>query len=267
MNAEILHAALCALKAGETFALVSVLEVDGSSPASPGQKMLVYPDGRTEGTVGGGSVELRAREEAVAMVARGRGGVLRLRLDASAPDGVDSLCGGTAVLGVEVAIGGPRVLLCGAGHVAYALARILVELGLVHGVVDPRPEQANAERYPHAATVTAEAPPDWIARTGLAGWSHLVILTHGHALDGATLRAVWEAGFAGYIGMIGSKRKWVETRRALAASGVAEDWLARVHCPVGLPIGARTPAQIAVSIAAQILQQSSGDPAEPSRTP
>jgi xanthine dehydrogenase accessory factor len=257
MNAEILRAALGALEAGETFAMVSVLEVDGSSPASLGQKMLVYPDGRTRGTVGGGGVELRARDEAVAMLARGRGGVLHLRLDASAPDGIDSLCGGTAVLAVEVAIGGPRVLLCGAGHVGHALARILMELGLAHGVVDPRPEQASAERYPHAATVTVEAPPDWIARSGLAGWSHLVILTHGHALDGATLRAAWDAGFAGYIGMIGSRRKWEETRRALAASGVAEDWLGRVHCPVGLPIGARTPAQIAVSIAAEILKESS----------
>jgi xanthine dehydrogenase accessory factor len=256
MNADILRAALGALDAGETFALVSVLEVDGSSPASPGQKMLVYPDGRMEGTVGGGSVEVRARDEALAMMARGRGGVLRLHLDASAPDGIDSLCGGTAVLAVEVAIGGPRVLLCGAGHVGYALARILVELGLVHGVVDPRPEQANAQRYPHAAKVVAEPPPDWIARSGLSGWSHIVILTHGHALDGATLRAVWDAGFAGYVGMIGSKRKWAETRGALAASGVPEEWLGRVHCPVGLPIGARTPAQIAVSIAAEILKES-----------
>jgi xanthine dehydrogenase accessory factor len=256
MNADILRAALHALDTGEAFALVSVLEVDGSSPASPGQKMLVYPDSRTEGTVGGGSLELRARDEALAMLARGRGGVLRLRLDARAPDGVDSLCGGTATLAVEVALGGPRVVLCGAGHVGYALARILVELGLVHGAVDPRPDQANAERYPHAALVAVEPPPEWIARGGLAGWSHLVILTHGHALDGATLRAAWEAGFTGYIGMIGSKRKWEETRRNLAAAGVPEDWLARVHCPVGLPIGARTPAQIGVAIAAEILKES-----------
>lgn len=259
MNAEILRAALGALEAGKTFALVSVLEVDGSSPASPGQKMIVYPDGGTEGTVGGGILELRARDEALAMLVRGRGGVLRLRLDPSAPEGIDSLCGGTAVLAVEVASGGPRVLLCGAGHVAHALARILVELDLAHGVVDPRPEQANAERYPHAATVTAELPPEWIAHGGLAGWSHLVILTHGHALDGATLRAAWGAGFAGYIGMIGSRHKWEETRRGLAASGVGEEWLGRVHCPVGLPIGARTPAQIAVSIAAEILKESPGN--------
>lgn len=256
MNIEVLRTALHALEAGEAFAMVSVLEVDGSSPASPGQKMLVYPDGRTHGTVGGGSVEMRAREEAVAMLARGRGGVLRLRLDASAPGGVDSLCGGTAVLAVEVAVGGPRILLCGAGHVAHALARMFVELGLAHGVVDPRPEQTNAERYPHAATITVEPPPDWIVRNGLAGWSHIVILTHGHALDGATLRAAWDAGFTGYVGMIGSRRKWVETRRELTASGVPEAWLDRVHCPVGLPIGARTPAQIAVSIAAEILKES-----------
>jgi xanthine dehydrogenase accessory factor len=255
MNAEILRAALRAIEAGETFALVSVLEVEGSSPGSVGQKMLVYPDGRTHGTVGGGSVEQRARDEAVAMLSRGRGGLLHLQLDASAPGGIDSLCGGTAVLAVEVVVGGPRILLCGAGHVAHALARILVELGLAHGVVDPRPEQATSERYPHAAMVTVAAPPDWIVRHGLAGWSHLVILTHGHALDGATLQAVWEAGFMGYVGMIGSRRKWEETRRSLAASAVPEAWLDRVHCPVGLPIGARTPAQIAVSIAAEILKE------------
>ncbi len=256
MNPEILRAALSALESGETFALVSVLEVEGSSPASPGQKMLVFPGGRTQGTVGGGSVEIRARDEALATIARGRGGLLRLRLDAAAPGGVDSLCGGTAVLAIEVVVGGPRVLLFGAGHVAHALARFLVELGLAHGVVDPRAEQATADRFPRAALLAAEPPPEWIAHNGLVGWSHLVILTHGHALDGQTLRAIWDQGFAGYVGMIGSRRKWEETRRALAADGVAPDWLAGVHCPIGLPIGARSPAQIALAIAAEILQDS-----------
>jgi xanthine dehydrogenase accessory factor len=266
MNAAIVRSSLRLLEAGQPFALVSVIEVDGSSPATPGQKMIVLPGGATEGTVGGGGLEQRARDEALAMLARGKGGLLRLVLDARAPGGIDSLCGGTAVFAIEVAGGGPRVLLCGAGHVAHALARILVELGIPHGVVDPRAEQASAERFPHAACTDVAAPAEWISAGGLAGWSHLVIFTHDHALDGAALHAAWEAGFAGYIGLIGSERKRLEIWRNLASHGVRDEWLGRGpgprgHCPIGIPIGARTPAQIAVSIAAEILKESTAAPA------
>jgi xanthine dehydrogenase accessory factor len=260
MNADVLRSALHALETGRSFALVSVLQVDGSSPASPGQKMLVYADGATEGTVGGGGLEQRARAEALAMLARGTGGVLNLALDAAAPGGVDALCGGEAVLAVEIAAAGARVLLCGAGHVARALGRILADLGLAHGVVDARAEQTTRERYPQAAILETTEPPEWIAAGGLAGWAHPVILTHHHALDAATLKAAHRSGFPGYVGMIGSRRKWAETRLRLAADGVPQAWLDQVHCPIGLSIGARSPAEIAVSIAAEIVQ-TSHDPA------
>jgi xanthine dehydrogenase accessory factor len=81
-----------------------------------------------------------------------------------------------------------------------------------------------------------------------------VILTHDHALDRETLLALSKTGFWGYVGMIGSRRKWAETRKSLAEAGVPADWLDWVRCPIGEEIGAQNPAEIAVSIAAQIVK-------------
>jgi xanthine dehydrogenase accessory factor len=260
LEAEFLRRVLDAVERGEGFALVTVLTVDGSSPGKPGQKMMLFPDGRQEGTVGGGGLELRAKEAALGMIASGTGGVLRLELDRAAETPVDALCGGTATLVIEVYAPAARILLCGAGHVSWAVSRILAELGLAHLVVDARPETASVERFPHALKVHQESPPRFLERAGTRGCSHVLILTHHHALDQETLLALSRLGFGGWVGMIGSRRKWGEVRRALLEQGVAEEWLDRVRCPVGLEIGARNPAQIAVSIAAQIIREMAAPP-------
>jgi len=260
MIAEMLRSALAALEKGETFALVTVIDVEGSSPGKPGQRMIVYADGRQEGTVGGGRLEQQAEAEALAMLRRGRGGVLTYELDPDSPDSIGTLCGGRATLAVEVVIPAARILLCGGGHIALAFARLCRELGFVYSVVDPREEMTSAERFPAAAETVREIPPRHIERSDLARYSHVLILTHEHATDRETLRAIWEKRYSGYIGMIGSKRKWAEIRASLAQTGASPDWLDRVHCPVGLSIGAQTPAQIAISIAAEIVRESHASP-------
>ncbi len=256
MNPEVLRAALAAVGTGEPFALVTVIEVEGSSPGSLGQQMIVYGDGRQEGTVGGGALEARSVRDALAMLRAGRGGLLTYSLDPDSAEGIGAVCGGKALLSVEVSAPAGRILCGGAGHVSFAFARLCRELGLPYAVVDSRAEQVTAERFPGALALHAFPVHEWIERNGLAGFTHVVLFTHNHVLDGKALLAAARTGYTGYVGMIGSRRKWQEVRTTLLEAGVDEAWLARVHCPVGLPIGARSPAEIAVSIAAEILQES-----------
>jgi xanthine dehydrogenase accessory factor len=255
MIADVLKAALEALAAGEPFAMATVIEARGSSPGKPGHKMLLRPDGRHVGTIGGGQLELHVQREVGEMLARGRGGVLSYSFEPGAPNNPGMTCGGGATIAVEIVPAAARVLMCGGGHVAQALGRQLATLGFAHVVVDARPEVAARDQFPGAAEIRHESPPVFIRESDLGGFSHVIIFTHDHALDRETLLAVAHAGFAGYVGLIGSARKWAATRQALIEAGVAADWVARVHCPIGLPIGAQTPVEIAVSIAAELVKE------------
>jgi xanthine dehydrogenase accessory factor len=254
MMAEVLRLALAALDRGESFALVSVVDATGSTPGKPGHKMIVYPDGRQEGTVGGGALEQRAIEAALDCLRRGRGGVLTLSLSPEDPDSIGAVCGGEATLAIEVMRPAARILICGGGHVAMALARQCDQLGFAYTVVDQRGEMVSSERYPSAVERAVLPPPSYIEEHGLSFYTHVIILTHSHEVDRDTLRSVARAGFGGYTGMIGSRRKWAEVRADLERDGLSPEWLDRVHCPIGLSIGAQSPAEIAVAIAAELIQ-------------
>lgn len=255
MTKEIYRSVLAAMERGERIAILTLIEATGSSPGKPGQKMIVYGDGRQEGTIGGGALEHRARGAAIDMLVRGEGGLLTYALDSTSADSIGAICGGRATVAVEIAGPAARILLCGGGHVAWAFARLCRELGFVYFVVDPRKEMATAERFPDAAGIAVAPPSQFVENPGLERFTHVIILTHDHALDRETLLSLHGAGFSGYVGMIGSRRKWVEVRESLAAAGVSSPWLDRVRCPIGEAIGAKNPAEIAVSIAAQIVRE------------
>jgi xanthine dehydrogenase accessory factor len=213
MISEIYRTALAAIERGERIAILTVIEARGSSPGKPGQKMLVFADGRQEGTVGGGVLEHRAREAALEMLRRGEGGLLTYALDPDSPDAIGAICGGQAVIAVE--IGGPaaRILLCGGGHVAHAFARLCGDLGFVYSVVDPREEMLTTDRFPGAAERARLSPAQYIEQGGLDRHTHLIILTHDHNLDRETLLALSRSAYGGYVGLIGSRRKWEEIKR------------------------------------------------------
>lgn len=254
MTMEIYQSILAAIERGERIAILTLIEAVGSSPGKPGQKMIVYGDGRQEGTIGGGALEHRARNAALEMLARGDGGLLSYALDPDSADSIGAICGGRATIAVEVAGPAARILLCGGGHVALAFARLCRELGFVYTVVDQRSEMASAARFPDAAEIIIESPARYAAASDLGRFTHVLILTHDHALDRETLLTMHRSGFPGYVGMIGSRRKWAEVRTSLTGEGVPAEWLDTVHCPVGEAIGARNPAEIAISIASQIVK-------------
>jgi xanthine dehydrogenase accessory factor len=256
MNIEIMKRAVEAAGNGEPFALVTVLETEGSAPGTPGQKMIVFPDGKSEGTVGGGALEETARAEAVTRIASGRSGLLTCDMDPGSvsPDRIGAVCGGRAVLVIEVAASPVHILLLGAGHVGFAFARLSRQLGWSLTVVDRRSDLMTRDRFPGAGTLHEKAPDAFSLEADLVPFTHVIIMTHDHTLDRAILAAIASRDFMGYVGMIGSLNKWMDVRRDLEGRGCDPAWLDRVHCPIGLPIGSRTPDEIAIAIAAEIIQ-------------
>ncbi len=144
----------------------------------------------------------------------------------------------------------PELLICGAGHVGRALAAMAVQLDWRVTVWDDRPEFADAARFPTGVRVICDAF-EHLPRAFSPGM-RCVVATRGHAQDENCVRMALGADFA-YLGMMGSRRKIAALRESLAASGVAQSEIDRIHMPIGLAIGAQTPAEIAVSILAQII--------------
>lgn len=203
------------------------------------RRLLVRPDGSALGGLGGGEAEAAARSRAGELLASGEDALACLR------------AGGSHLI-VESFAAPPALLLCGAGHIGYALARLAAPLRFRVLVVDDRPQFASRERFPEADQVTAAPFTEAIASLPLTERDAVVVATRGHKEDhGALLAAVRTP--AGYVGLVGSRRKWALVSRALREAGVPPERVAQVRCPAGLDIGARTPEEIAVSILAEIL--------------
>jgi len=144
--------------------------------------------------------------------------------------------------------------LFGAGHVSTFVSRLAKLVGFGVVVIDDRAEFANRERFPDADDILVLPPADAFGRISVTASSYIAIVTRGHMHDHAVLREALRHE-AAYIGMIGSRRKKEMIYRALAEEGVSQETLQQVHSPIGLPIGAETPEEIAVSITGELIQE------------
>ena len=147
-----------------------------------------------------------------------------------------------------------RLILCGGGHVSLEVAHIARRLEFELVIIDDRPEFASPERFPMAARVVCAPFLKALDALGSRESDYYVILTRGHAHDRDCLEHVLRGKYA-YAGMIGSRTKVAAVKAALEAAGIAREILDGVHSPIGLSIGAQTPAEIAVSIAAELVQE------------
>ena len=145
-----------------------------------------------------------------------------------------------------------RLIVCGGGHVSLELAHMAARLDFEVVILDDREEFANPERFPMAARVLCMPFPAALETLGSRESDYFAILTRGHAFDRECLEQILKGRYA-YVGMIGSRTKVAAVRAALAAAGIPRETLERVHAPIGLPIGGQSPAEIAVSIAAQLV--------------
>ncbi|HEV2385892.1 MAG TPA: XdhC/CoxI family protein [Candidatus Acidoferrales bacterium] len=237
--------------AGRRGALATIVHVNGSIPSFESSRMLVRDDGTIAGTIGGGCVEAEvwAAAKDVMRSERPRKLTFNLNNDPSYDTGL--ICGGTLEIFVEPILPSPVLYVFGGGHVSLALARVASQAGFEIAVADDREAFANRERFPMAREVYTTYE-DAFAKIQPNDSSYLVIVTRGHKDDMRVLK--WAVGTgARYIGMIGSKRKVIGVYKALQAEGIPLDRFSRVHAPVGLEIGALTPEEIAVSIAAELI--------------
>jgi len=246
---------------GVVFVTVTLIQPEGHVPQDIGAKAIVTHKGLAWGTVGGGRLEAAAIEHAKKMIARALAGVdtnqpvapemIRYELQRD----LNMVCGGAATFFYELSIGHIwNIALFGAGHVAQATAALLSTFHCNLQCIDHREEWLRMIQPKHnVRTVLTSDPCECVAR--LSAGTFYLCMTQGHASDLPIVRQILMRGDAAFIGVIGSEPKARTLRSTLIQEGFAEQAVANIHCPVGLPIGSNSPAEIAVSIAAQLLQK------------
>jgi len=236
---QVYEAALETLRRGEPAAVATVIEARGSTPREVGAKMLVYADGRTVGTVGGGPLEAWVIEKAQMALAEGQSRELEYRPVAE-ERGAQDVCGGDMRFFVEVLLPRSTLLIIGGGHIGQAVA----ELG----------EMVTPERFPQANALLSGPLDEELRAFPLTRQTYVVLVTPHHSFTGdeRALAVLAERPVA-YVGLLGSHRRSQATFERARALGVPDESLARVHTPIGLDIGAETPREIAVSILAEII--------------
>jgi xanthine dehydrogenase accessory factor len=242
--------------AGRPAVLVTVVRAEGSTPREAGAKMVVAEEG-FRGSIGGGHLELKALEIARELLAAGGAGAPLLR-DFPLGPSLGQCCGGAATLLFEAVVPAAwDVAVFGAGHVGKALVKLLADLPCRVAWIDARPGEFPEALPPRVRRVVPESPAEAVA--DLPGGCDVVVMTHSHALDQEVVEAALRRGQHRYLGLIGSGTKRARCVARLEAKGFTAEQVARLTCPIGVP-GAtgKLPAEIAVAVAAQLLQARGG---------
>jgi xanthine dehydrogenase accessory factor len=263
MNGEdrqVLEELLAAQGRREPVALAVVIRDQGSVPRHAGAKMLVYGDGRTLGTIGGG--EMESRVVAAAQEALGDGAPRVVPYSLVDPKrGDPGVCGGSVEIYVEPHPGPDTLVILGCGHVGRALAALGKWLDFRVVAWDDRPEMATRANMPDADVLLSGSPADLLAAQPINNRAYLALVTRNVGLDRQLLPPLLDTP-AAYIGVMGSRRRWEETKRQLLADGIPAEKLTRVTSPIGLELNAELPNEIAVSIMAQIIMTKRGGTGE-----
>ena len=320
MDAQLLFAIETGLSAGNPVMLATIVGREGSAPRGIGTGMTVSIGGAQTGTVGGGSLEFRVRQDALALLQAGSCAMKQYEIHtdektvysgsvtilfrpfagesgralcatirsvletgqeayllcrlletcalesmvlsaealcktcniACAPQEANIIRGEEAWL-IEPVLPQPRVILLGGGHVAQCMARQLALLEYRIWVVEDRAEFATATLFPMAERVLCCDYTTVEPLLNINSRDHAIVMSRGHETDYQILRWLLRSP-ADYIGCIGSKKKIALTKERLLAEGLTNAQFERLHAPVGLAIGAQTPAEIAVSVAAEMIQ-------------
>jgi xanthine dehydrogenase accessory factor len=242
------------LRAERAIALVTVVGGPGT-----GRKLLVRPGPEVEGSLGDDNLDRVVARDAVAELEAGRSGVRHYGPHGEArQDEVMAF--------IETFVPPPRMLIFGAVDFTAALVRIAKVLGYRVTVCDARETFATTQRFPLADEVVVDWPHRLLERVGssLGPRDAVCVLTHDHKFDVPALSAALQTG-VGYLGAMGSRRTTEERNERLVEAGVDRSALDRIHAPIGLDLGARTPEETAVSICAEIIAARTGKRATPLR--
>ncbi|HWS23818.1 MAG TPA: XdhC/CoxI family protein [Anaerolineales bacterium] len=247
----------------QEFALCTIIKQSGSTPRHLGSKMVVTADGTFTGSVGGGELEHRVIECALNCLAEKRSEILSYQLN-SLENGDPGVCGGQVEIFVETIKLPTQIVIVGGGHVGKALVNLAKWLGFYVILSDDRPEFCDSSRIPGADQYILCPLAEIPNHISIDASTNLILTTRGVKIDVPGLPNILQSN-AAYIGIIGSKRRWITTRGELIELGIGEEVLDKVHSPIGINVGAETPEEIALSIMAEVMILQKGKSGESMR--
>ena len=248
------------IRKGGALALVTVVEVGGSVPQRIGAKMLVDSLGnRLWGTIGGGTIENLVLKEVQMLIQKRTPELKEYEFTEEGEKATGMLCGGKMTVFIDILGVGPKSYIFGAGHISQRLVPLLASLGFWTIVIDDRKEYLDESFKDSQVSETISGIfPLVIDSIEFEKDSYIIIITYSHELDEQILKhllttRMQELQTWKYLGMIGSKRKVKEIFNRLESQGIDSNLLEKVHAPIGVPIRSQTPEEIAISIAAEII--------------
>jgi xanthine dehydrogenase accessory factor len=237
---------------GQKCAIATIVDVRGSIPSYESAKILVREDGSMIGTIGGGCVEAEVWNAAREVIESEKPKHLNFNLGQDAAYDNGLICGGQLDVFVEPVLPLPRAFIFGGGHISKSLAKVAALAGFGAVVIDNRESFANRERFPDALEVHAAEYEDAFPKLAINETSYIIIVTRGHRDDMRVLKLALGTP-ARYLAMIGSKRKVINVIRELEKEGLPRAAFERIYAPMGLDIGAISPEEIAISVAAEMI--------------
>ncbi len=256
INQRIVRELAAAIDRSVPIVLATVIDTRRSVPRHAGSKMLVYRDGRTTGSIGGGEMESRVIEEAVEIFRDGTPRLLSYEL-ANPDRGDPGICGGEVNLYLEAYMPASTVFVIGCGHIGRAVVELAHWIGFRVVAYDDRPELADPEALADADVVVGGDFAAALRKAPITSETHVVVVSRNMAVDLDVLLLILDTP-ARSIGVMGSRRRWRATRTALQEAGVSADSLARLRAPIGLELNAETPEEIAISILSELVMERRG---------
>ncbi len=230
---------LAAAEQGMKISICTVIDAPLTKREHVGKIMLVYPDGEVSGS-------LEDEDLTQLVIAKMR------QMLWEQPVMLEFEQDGRYRVFWDSTIHKRKAVVFGAGHISQPLVEMLALVDFSVTVVDDRPDFANASRFPWADSIICDQFQKALQVIKSDSGTAVIIVTRGHRYDMECLRVMLTKEF-GYIGMIGSRRRVHDIRKLMAEEGIAKEVLARLHAPIGLDIGAQTPAEIAVAITAEVI--------------
>lgn len=214
--------------------------------------MLVYGDGKTSGTIGGGKFEALVVEDCLETIANKETRLKTYPLREDKPDSFGAICGGEVTVMIEPQNLSTAMFLIGGGHCSLAIGKLALDCGMHVTALDDRADQL--ENFPAQVKRVVDDAAKFISGREWRDDEAIVLVSRNYEFDREALDAALKTSGAGYIGMIGSRRKVLRVFDELKQRGVNADRLSEIYAPIGLDIGADSPAEIAVSVIAEILK-------------
>ena len=252
MEGKILKAVSDAVEKGIEVAVVTVLEVKGSSPGKEGSMMAVFSNGSIIGTVGGGALEYEIIQESLKAI--NKNSSCEKSFELTETGNLHMKCGGFIRVYIKIFAKREKLLIMGGGHLGAELYTLGKFLNKYVVIFDDREEFINKERFPKADELIFGKMEETVKNYSIDENSYIIIVTRGHENDKQCLKAILDKKISPkYIGMVGSKGKVISTYKELLSEGYSKEELKEIYSPIGLDISNSEPKEIALGIMAEII--------------